>query len=123
MQPPGRHFRQARSSNSGTLLSAEKLGGFEMVTLTGRTTVRRSGSAFFKRPMASSATGFCWSCADLLGHFTHAPCFGAIAEALAAQGPIAEVGRGAVRLGIDGRRRLRLGGRCGSCGFGQLGDR
>jgi hypothetical protein len=58
MQPPGRHFRQPKSSGSGVLPSAEKLGAFEKVTLTGRTTVRRSGSAFFKRPMASSATGF-----------------------------------------------------------------
>jgi hypothetical protein len=64
-QPPGRHLRQPRSRGSESLASGEKLGEFGKATLTGRTTVSSSGSDFFKRPIATSANGFCWSCARI----------------------------------------------------------
>src|ERR1700685_2113647 len=70
-QPPGRHLRQPRLIGLESLPSAEKLGAVGKVTLTGRTTVRSSGSVFFKRPIANSANGFCWSCARICCATSH----------------------------------------------------
>jgi hypothetical protein len=77
MHPPGRHFRQPRSSGSSTLPSAEKLGELEKVTLTGSIIVRRSGSDFFTRPIASAPTVFCWSCPRICCATSHTRCVSA----------------------------------------------
>ena len=53
------------------MASGEKLGEFGKATLTGRTTVSSSGSDFFKRPIATSASGFCWSCARICWATSH----------------------------------------------------
>jgi hypothetical protein len=83
---------------------------------------KRCGSDFFTRPMANSATTFCWSCpADLLRHFTHSLYFSALTDVLAAQSPIAEASKGAIRLHVDDARWPELRCRRGSLGFLKLG--